>query len=65
MQTESDEEDRIETEMSSGEGKIVCVTGASGYIASWLVKFPLEGGYTVKASVRDPSQSSLSLFLQV
>lgn len=31
----------------------VCVTGASGYIASWLVKFLLERGYTVKASVRD------------
>ncbi|GER46022.1 NAD(P)-binding Rossmann-fold superfamily protein [Striga asiatica] len=39
----------------SGEGKTVCVTGASGYIASWLVKFLLQKGYTVKASVRDPS----------
>ncbi|XP_076930328.1 phenylacetaldehyde reductase-like [Bidens hawaiensis] len=38
----------------SGGGKTVCVTGASGYIASWLVKFLLEQGYTVKASVRDP-----------
>ncbi|KAL5708076.1 Coumarine and phenylpropanoid biosynthesis [Ranunculus cassubicifolius] len=34
--------------------KVVCVTGASGYIASWIVKFLLERGYTVKASVRDP-----------
>ncbi|KAI3472700.1 hypothetical protein Pfo_030966, partial [Paulownia fortunei] len=33
--------------------KTVCVTGASGYIASWLVKFLLQRGYTVKASVRD------------
>ncbi|XP_071738586.1 phenylacetaldehyde reductase-like [Rutidosis leptorrhynchoides] len=33
----------------------VCVTGASGYIASWLVKLLLERGYTVKASVRDPN----------
>ncbi|KAF2293456.1 hypothetical protein GH714_001919 [Hevea brasiliensis] len=39
----------------SGEGKVVCVTGGSGYIASWLVKFLLERGYTVKATVRDPS----------
>ncbi|XP_031273711.1 cinnamoyl-CoA reductase 1-like [Pistacia vera] len=38
----------------SGEGKVVCVTGASGYIASWLVKLLLEHGYTVKATVRDP-----------
>ncbi|CAL5352435.1 unnamed protein product [Camellia sinensis] len=39
----------------SGVGKTVCVTGASGYIASWLVKLLLQRGYTVKASVRDPS----------
>ncbi|GLT76972.1 hypothetical protein SLA2020_486030 [Shorea laevis] len=39
----------------SGEGKVVCVTGASGFIASWLVKFLLDRGYTVKASVRDPN----------
>ncbi|XP_042445709.1 phenylacetaldehyde reductase-like [Zingiber officinale] len=35
-------------------GKIVCVTGGSGYIASWLVKLLLQRGYTVRASVRDP-----------
>ncbi|GLU19328.1 hypothetical protein SLE2022_355840 [Rubroshorea leprosula] len=40
--------------MSSGSSKIVCVTGASGYIASWLVKLLLLRGYTVKASVRNP-----------
>nr|AUI41113.1 4-hydroxyphenylacetaldehyde reductase 1 [Rhodiola rosea] len=39
----------------SGAGKVVCVTGASGYIASWLVKLLLQRGYTVKASVRDPN----------
>ncbi|OMP06029.1 hypothetical protein CCACVL1_01750 [Corchorus capsularis] len=39
----------------SGTGKVVCVTGASGYIASWLVKFLLQRGYTVKATVRNPS----------
>ncbi|XP_057479436.1 phenylacetaldehyde reductase-like [Actinidia eriantha] len=37
----------------SGEGKTVCVTGGSGYIASWIVKLLLLRGYTVKASVRD------------
>ncbi|KAI9078269.1 hypothetical protein K1719_039771 [Acacia pycnantha] len=41
--------------MSINPGKLVCVTGASGYIASWLVKFLLHGGYTVKATVRDPN----------
>ncbi|XP_075645424.1 phenylacetaldehyde reductase-like isoform X1 [Castanea sativa] len=39
--------------MSSGEEKVVCVTGASGYIASWLVKHLLQRGYTVRATVRD------------
>ncbi|KAM5552181.1 phenylacetaldehyde reductase-like [Rosa sericea] len=40
--------------MSCGESKVVCVTGASGFIASWLVKLLLQRGYTVKATVRDP-----------
>lgn len=35
-----------------GEGKKVCVTGASGYIASWIVKLLLDRGYTVNATVR-------------
>ncbi|KAK8702711.1 hypothetical protein V6N13_021052 [Hibiscus sabdariffa] len=35
--------------------KVVCVTGASGYIASWLVKLLLQRGYTVRATVRDPN----------
>ncbi|GAB4835240.1 hypothetical protein Ancab_000149 [Ancistrocladus abbreviatus] len=38
-----------------GEKKVVCVTGASGYIASWLVKLLLWKGYTVKATVLDPN----------
>ncbi|KAI9078249.1 hypothetical protein K1719_039751 [Acacia pycnantha] len=41
--------------MSINAGKLVCVTGASGYIASWLVKLLLHRGYTVKATVRDPN----------
>ncbi|CAN0917306.1 Phenylacetaldehyde reductase [Linum grandiflorum] len=40
-----------------GKGKVVCVTGASGYIASWLVKLLLQRGYTVKATVRDPNDA--------
>ena len=34
--------------------KPVCVTGASGYIASWIVKYLLEDGFTVHATVRNP-----------
>ncbi|KAB1224976.1 Tetraketide alpha-pyrone reductase 1 [Morella rubra] len=41
--------------MSDGTEKVVCVTGASGYIASWLVKLLLQRGYNVKATVRDPN----------
>lgn len=41
----------------AGNGKTVCVTGASGFIASWLVKLLLERGYTVIGTVRDPEKS--------
>lgn len=36
------------------ESQVVCVTGASGFIGSWLVMRLLEHGYTVRATVRDP-----------
>uniref|UniRef100_A0A0E0M2V4 NAD-dependent epimerase/dehydratase domain-containing protein n=1 Tax=Oryza punctata TaxID=4537 RepID=A0A0E0M2V4_ORYPU len=38
----------------SSKGK-VCVTGASGFVASWLIKRLLEAGYHVIGTVRDPS----------
>eukprot|EP01018_Ginkgo_biloba_P026571 Gb_02542 [translate_table: standard] len=34
--------------------RVVCVTGASGYIGSWLVMRLLERGYYVHGTVRDP-----------
>ncbi|KAI3719629.1 hypothetical protein L6452_20531 [Arctium lappa] len=49
-----------------GEGKLVCVTGASGYIASWLVKRLLDRGYSVHATVRsldDPKKTEHLLAL--
>jgi nucleoside-diphosphate-sugar epimerase len=36
--------------------KPVLVTGANGYVASWIVKKLLEDGITVHAAVRDPSK---------
>lgn len=42
------------TDTSSLSGETVCVTGAGGYIASWLVKVLLEKGYTVRGTVRNP-----------
>lgn len=35
------------------EKEIICVTGASGFIASWIVRMLLEYGYTVHATIRD------------
>ena len=35
----------------------VLVTGATGYIASWVVKYLLEKGHTVHATVRDISDN--------
>ncbi|MCO5579113.1 hypothetical protein L7F22_032965 [Adiantum nelumboides] len=32
----------------------VCVTGAGGFIASWLVKHLLQNGYPVRGTVRNP-----------
>ncbi|KAL4579062.1 hypothetical protein LXL04_015197 [Taraxacum kok-saghyz] len=32
----------------------VCVTGAGGYIASWVIKLLLSKGYIVHGTVRDP-----------
>ncbi|CAL5082118.1 unnamed protein product [Urochloa decumbens] len=40
--------------MASSSQPRVCVTGAGGFIASWLVKLLLSRGYAVHATVRDP-----------
>lgn len=36
--------------------KPILVTGATGYLAGWLVKILLEEGFTVHAAVRDPNR---------
>ncbi|PWZ03936.1 hypothetical protein Zm00014a_022889 [Zea mays] len=46
-----------------GTGKVVCVTGASGYIASWIVRLLLDRGYTVRATVRDTADPKKTLHL--
>ncbi|KAI7728604.1 hypothetical protein M8C21_005756, partial [Ambrosia artemisiifolia] len=38
--------------------KRVCVTGAGGYIGSWVVKLLLSKGYMVHGTVRDPCDES-------
>ena len=46
--------------MDQTKGK-VCVTGASGFLASWLVKRLLLEGYEVTGTVRDPGFFFLSV----
>ncbi|CAI7761665.1 unnamed protein product [Closterium sp. NIES-54] len=36
-----------------GQGKKVCVTGAAGFIGSYVVKMLVERGYHVRGTVRD------------
>ncbi|MEZ0577999.1 SDR family oxidoreductase [Nocardioides sp. MH1] len=38
--------------------KPVLVTGATGYVASWIVRYLLEDGHTVRGTVRNPDKSS-------
>jgi nucleoside-diphosphate-sugar epimerase len=39
-------------------GKKVLVTGASGYIASWIIKYLLEEGFEVRGTVRNKNDVS-------
>lgn len=38
--------------------KTILVTGASGYIASWIIKYLLEAGHTVHGTVRDLNKAA-------
>ncbi|KAL9244730.1 hypothetical protein vseg_018469 [Gypsophila vaccaria] len=44
----------VEATTTTGDGQTVCVTGAGGFIASWIVKLLLEKGYIVRGTVRNP-----------
>ncbi|PWZ31237.1 hypothetical protein Zm00014a_026103 [Zea mays] len=46
-----------------GMWKVVCVTDASAYIASWIVRLLLDRGYTVRATVRDTDMCGFSQFI--
>src|SRR5882762_2123282 len=37
----------------------ILVTGGGGYIASWIVRYLLETGHVVHATVRDPQGDSV------
>lgn len=40
------------------KSKPILVTGATGYIAGWIIERLLKQGYTVHATVRDPSKKN-------
>ncbi|KAH7091801.1 putative dihydroflavonal-4-reductase [Auriculariales sp. MPI-PUGE-AT-0066] len=43
--------------MSSTNGKHVLLTGASGFLAAWVLRYLLEQGFTVRATVRSQSKA--------
>ncbi|KAB1202252.1 Cinnamoyl-CoA reductase 1 [Morella rubra] len=46
------------------EGEVVCVTGGSGCIGSWLVRLLLDRGYTVHATAQDLKDENETKHLQ-
>lgn len=52
--------------MESEKKTRICVTGAGGYVASWVVKLLLAKGYLVHGTVRDLGQfTTFGLFKDV
>ncbi|KMT01051.1 hypothetical protein BVRB_9g223090 [Beta vulgaris subsp. vulgaris] len=50
----SDKDNDNAAAATTGNGETVCVTGAGGFIGSWMVKLLLQKGYTVKGTLRNP-----------
>lgn len=40
------------------EGSLIAVTGANGFIGTWICRKLLEKGYRVRAVVRDPANAA-------
>lgn len=49
--------------MNLDKSSPVLVTGATGYVAGWIVKYLLEKGLTVHAAVRDPENKEKLKYL--
>ncbi|CAO2197100.1 unnamed protein product [Urochloa humidicola] len=52
------------SDAGGGGGGIVCVTGGSGFIGSWLVRLLLDRGYTVHATVKNLQDEGETRHLQ-
>nr|CAB3474685.1 unnamed protein product [Digitaria exilis] len=51
-------------EAGAGGRRLVCVTGGSGFIGSWLVRLLLDRGYTVHATVKNLQDEGETKHLQ-
>lgn len=58
----SPDKPKMPVDCTSGAGRTLCVTGAGGFIASWMVKLLLERGYTVRGTVRNPGKMGKIIF---
>lgn len=54
-------EREVINQMEEGRGT-VCVTGGTGYVASWLIMKLLQHGYSIRATVRSHSSGELIKF---
>ncbi|MFW5695252.1 MAG: SDR family oxidoreductase [Alkalispirochaeta sp.] len=48
----------------TNNGLTIVVTGASGYLGSWIVKTALDAGHTVRGTVRDPQDADKTSHLR-